>query len=691
MPEVIQYQDPEDVESQEESEHVQSQEGSEHESASRSSGEHEGVDEELDEVDEEEEEEDPEFLDFTDLGNMVMYSDTRDFKGPWHIETAKVSYSHIGNSTFPIKEEFSFFLKIEGKWSLQGVVAFMAYGPKDNNLLCLYCECWKEKSIIRHRLRPSKYDVSAMKRSLNTKFQGESAKSVGFWMNKDSSWTSKKPLVHRFWNARSTMYREGKFASFTLPSCIGVSRKEQVSVEKIFSDLISFEENLPKKGKRKVDDSVGTSNPKKPRGGKNLHESTQAESSDAMANLSKKDEEKLLKTDFNKFMSMYPFGTSAVFPIAVEKIVEAPSIFVYRSVNDNYVLETFKKMVEKPHITPQIADLLPYSMSKKMTFESYKYHDISFQDKKNNEEAVFVPSFVECLRQARKQWIELRRPRSVQGSNAKNPIFEHFKSIVTQTMGRKSHKEVILLVCCSDQTFAAFEKSVVSWKLGKILDVHGALGRPTNEKDFKVDRDFSQLSVNRFRLVNGLLDKELRLVWTELQKGSVCITKPAKLQGLDDIVSLKDFCKAIKGKRTLGTRIVKYWETRYKEEFDLWDDLARSYNFPEKWLDEMLKFIPDKPDRETVVEEAAVEDVSSSDEEEGSKKKKKPKKKSGFVEPLPSKVVTSLHRIYCAKHGEELPERLEPFAVLHLHKDISQYQLTLDEKLTCKLVFLDLI
>ncbi|KAL3679962.1 hypothetical protein R1sor_022918 [Riccia sorocarpa] len=196
-------------------------------------------------------------------------------------------------------------------------------------------------------------------------------------------------------------------------------------------------------------------------------------------------------------------------------------------------------------------------------------------------------------------------------------------------MGPKSHKEVIPLVCCSDQTFVAFEKFVVSWKLGKIPDVHGALGRPTNEKDVKVDHDFSQLSVNRFRPVNGLLDKELRLVWTELEKGSVCITKPEKLQGPDDIVTLKDFCKAIKGKRTLGTLIDK-------EDFDLWDDLARSYNFPEKWLDGMLKFILDKPKRETVVEETAVEDVSSSDEEEGSKKKKKPKKKSSFVEPLPS-------------------------------------------------------
>ncbi|KAL3701523.1 hypothetical protein R1sor_019545 [Riccia sorocarpa] len=89
MPEVIQYQDPEDVESQEESEHGQSHEESERESAFQSSGEHEGVDEELDEVDDDDDDEDPESLDFADLGNMVMYSDTRDFKGPWHVETAK--------------------------------------------------------------------------------------------------------------------------------------------------------------------------------------------------------------------------------------------------------------------------------------------------------------------------------------------------------------------------------------------------------------------------------------------------------------------------------------------------------------------------------------------------------------------------------------------------------------------------
>ncbi|KAL3688632.1 hypothetical protein R1sor_014941 [Riccia sorocarpa] len=232
-------------------------------------------------------------------------------------------------------------------------------------------------------------------------------------------------------------------------------------------------------------------------------------------------------------------------------------------------------------------------------------------------------------------------------------------------MGRKSHKEVIALVCCSDETFAAFEKFVVSWKLEKIPDVHGVMGRPTNDKDVKVDRDFSQLSVNRFHHVNGLLDKELGLVWFELEKGTVWVTKPVKHHGPDDIVTLKDFL--------------------YKEEFDLWEDLAMSYNFPENWLDGMLKFIHDKSDRETVVE-----DVSFSNEEEGSKKKKKPKKKSGFTEPLPSQIVTALLRVYCAKHGEELPERLEPLAVLHLHKDIFQNQLTLDEKLICKLIFLDL-
>ncbi|KAL3691356.1 hypothetical protein R1sor_005007 [Riccia sorocarpa] len=75
-------------------------------------------------------------------------------------------------------------------------------------------------------------------------------------------------------------------------------------------------------------------------------------------------------------------------------------------------------------------------------------------------------------------------------------------------MGRKSHKEVISLVRCSDSTFAEFEKFVVSWKKGEVpyvhgTDVHGVVGPVENEKGVKVDRDFSQLFVNRFRPVNG--------------------------------------------------------------------------------------------------------------------------------------------------------------------------------------------
>ncbi|KAL3700795.1 hypothetical protein R1sor_018817 [Riccia sorocarpa] len=227
-------------------------------------------------------------------------------------------------------------------------------------------------------------------------------------------------------------------------------------------------------------------------------------------------------------------------------------------------------------------------------------------------------------------------------------------------MGRKSHKEVISLVCCSDSTFAEFEKFVARWKKDEVPDVHGVVGPVENERGVKVDRDFSQLSVNRFRPVNDLLDSDLRLVWTQLEKGTVWVSCPAKLpEGLKlavHSVSLKDYCKMLKGKRALALRILRYW-------FDKGD----------------------KGDKEV-----AGEDISSSDAEEdnSSKKKKKPRKKTS-VDVLPSQVKTGLHRFHCAKHGETAPQRFEPLEILHI-KDISQYQLTLDEKLSCKLVFLDL-
>ncbi|KAL3695052.1 hypothetical protein R1sor_008703 [Riccia sorocarpa] len=142
----------------------------------------------------------------------------------------------------------------------------------------------------------------------------------------------------------------------------------------------------------------------------------------------------------------------------------------------------------------------------------------------------------------------------------------------------------------------------------------------------------------------------------------------------------------LKGKRALALRILRYWETRYKEEFDTWDELATSYTIPDNWLEDMLKF--DKGDKGD--KEVAGEDISSSDAEEddSSKKKKKPRKKTS-VDVLLSQVKTGLHRFHCAKHGETAPQRLEPLEILCI-KDISQYQLTLDEKLSYKLVFLDL-
>ncbi|KAL3697311.1 hypothetical protein R1sor_011387 [Riccia sorocarpa] len=237
-------------------------------------------------------------------------------------------------------------------------------------------------------------------------------------------------------------------------------------------------------------------------------------------------------------------------------------------------------------------------------------------------------------------------------------------------MERKSHKEVISLVCCSDATSDAFEQFVLRWKKGEVPDVHGALGKPKGERDVgEVDRDFSQLSVNRFRPVNGLVDEDLKPVWNQLEKGSVWVSRPAKHQGHDDIVTLRDYCKVLKGKRTWGKTI-----------------LATDYSIPDKWLEEMLKFVPDKPEKEVVTE-----DVSSSDgDDEDSSKKKKKKKKSTSVDVIPSQIKTQLYKFHCAKHGGDIPQRLQPWEVLEI-KDITQYQLTIDEKLNCKLVFLDLI
>ncbi|KAL3683116.1 hypothetical protein R1sor_001138 [Riccia sorocarpa] len=101
----------------------------------------------------------------------------------------------------------------------------------------------------------------------------------------------------------------------------------------------------------------------------------------------------------------------------------------------------------------------------------------------------------------------------------------------------------------------------------------------------------------------------------------------------------------------------------------------------------MLKYIPEKADKEVAADEASSSDVETDDG--NTRRWKKGKKKSYGVDPFPSQIAFAIHRVYCAKRGEPAPLRLEPLEVLHI-KDITKYQLTLDEKLDCPLVFLDL-
>ncbi|KAL3694842.1 hypothetical protein R1sor_008493 [Riccia sorocarpa] len=240
--------------------------------------------------------------------------------------------------------------------------------------------------------------------------------------------------------------------------------------------------------------------------------------------------------------------------------------------------------------------------------------------------------------------------KSIKGKNKRKTDGEgmHFKAMVSQTMGRKSHKEVISLVCCSDETFFAFE---------------------------------------RFRPVNGLSDEELKQVWTLLESGAVWVAKPAKYQGSEAVVSFKDYCKKLKAICSLDKRVVKYWPSRNHEVYDKWSDLEKTSNFPDKWLESMLKYIPEKADKEVAADEASSSDVEIDDG--NTRRGKKGKKKSFVADPLPSQIASAIHRVYCAKRGESAPKRLEPLEVLHI-KDITKYQLTLDEKLECPLVFLDL-
>ncbi|KAL3696696.1 hypothetical protein R1sor_010772 [Riccia sorocarpa] len=168
--------------------------------------------------------------------------------------------------------------------------------------------------------------------------------------------------------------------------------------------------------------------------------------------------------------------------------------------------------------------------------------------------------------------------------------------------------------------------------------------------------------------------------------GAVWVAKLAKHQGSEAVVSLKDYCKKLKATSSLGRRIVKYWPSRYREVYDKWSDLEKDYNFPDKWLESMLKYIPEKADKEVAADEASSSDVET--DYGNTRRRKKGKKKTYVADPLPSQIASAIHRVVCAKKGESAPKRLEPLEVLHL-KDITKCQLTLDEKLECPLAPVD--
>ncbi|KAL3686363.1 hypothetical protein R1sor_008937 [Riccia sorocarpa] len=135
------------------------------------------------------------------------------------------------------------------------------------------------------------------------------------------------------------MVKEDKSASQILLHSVVTPRPDSVDVVTYFSDLVVFKESLRKaKGKPKLVAPCGSSKPKKSKKdvGNLAIESTPKLEVDSNDRLPKKDEERLLKSDVNKFKAMYTFGTEAVSKISVSKIMEARLIFVYRSVNGCY-------------------------------------------------------------------------------------------------------------------------------------------------------------------------------------------------------------------------------------------------------------------------------------------------------------------------------------------------------------------
>ncbi|KAL3677010.1 hypothetical protein R1sor_026958 [Riccia sorocarpa] len=299
-----------------------------------------------------------------ELFRMIRASETKDHNGPWCTEMAKISYAHISNTNFREKEDLCFHIQVENKWKPLGIAAFMEDRSNKVDQIGVFCEFWDEKKVV------------------------------------------------------------GSYA--------GMDSNRTVKPKEVFEKLVKFEEELKSlkgKNKRKAD-GEGTVKLKKSR-------QTVAKVSEAkemeppinpMDHFSKKEEEKMMKIDFSKYKDMYPFGVSEIFRIPVTKINEAPSVFVYRSINRNYVMDTYKKMIERPGITPQVADLLPYSLKKKKPIKVEDYattKGISIRDPRKlldamieDPDCVFVA--ISGQHSSRAQQLILQEPRISDSLKEKN-------------------------------------------------------------------------------------------------------------------------------------------------------------------------------------------------------------------------------------------------------------------------------
>ncbi|KAL3696217.1 hypothetical protein R1sor_010293 [Riccia sorocarpa] len=365
-------------------------------------------DEQQEEAEEEPEEEvegedDEDEIGTLELFRMIRASETRDHNGPWCTEMAKIPYAHISNAKFREKEDLCFHIH-------------------------------DEKKVVVYKVLASQYEVSGMKRSRNKKFEGETAKSNLFWFDDSRYWKSKARLMNLFWEVRIGLVQRGISSSYIVKvgSYAGMDSNRTVKPKEVFKKLVEFEEELKSlkgKNKRKAD-GEGTVKLKKSR-------QTVAKVSEAkemeppinpMDHFSKKEEEKMMKIDFSKYKDMYTFGVSEIFRIPVTKINEALSVFVYRSINRNYVMDTYKKMIERPGITPQVADLLPYSLKKKKPIKVEDYATtkrISIRDPRKlldamieDPDCVFVA--ISGQHSSRAQQLILQEPRISDSLKEKN-------------------------------------------------------------------------------------------------------------------------------------------------------------------------------------------------------------------------------------------------------------------------------